>query len=131
MGYSFYVCKKCGEVNSESDGGAHQIKCTRKPMSKENRKKLEKAIIDEFGDDYFISERHLCYFDSFWKAFDFWEKYKEDETKKDECQQKADYVKLFLWHGQYGETKSLDEWKGPKQTEEDIKTAKKIRMTLR
>lgn len=130
MGFQFYVCEKCGEVHCESDLGKHQDECKNSLMGEEDKKKLEKAIKKEFGDDYYISERHLCYFNSFWDAFDFWQKNYENNDKKDECKNNADYVKLFLWHGHYGPTKSLSEWNGPKQSKSDIKTMKKIGMIL-
>ncbi len=117
MGFGFYVCKRCGQVNSESDLGAHQDGCEKKKMGKAEIKERKKAIKKEFGDAT-IGMKMMAYFNSFWEAFDYWlEHYKEPETE--EYKKNLAYVKLFL---------SGSEWVAPKQTEADIKTAKTVHM---
>lgn len=64
--------QNCGQINCRSDLGKHQDNCKNESMDKDKIAEIEKAIDDEFGDNYAISQKHLCYFNTFYQAVDLW-----------------------------------------------------------
>lgn len=95
MGFSFYVCNKCGQVNSESDLGHHQNNCKRDLMSKEDIIIIEEWVNKEFGQ-YRISQRFLKDFHKFWNAFDYLLEHR-NESNSETYLNNLKFVKSFLW----------------------------------
>ena len=93
-------------------------------MDKKKIKEIEEAISDEFGDNYAISQKHLCYFNTFYQAVDFWSKNydKPNVTKTKKFKDKVNFIKSFFYSGNY----SMDKWVPTKQSKYDKKTAREL-----
>lgn len=121
MGFSFYVCNKCGQINSESDMGAHENKCERPKKSKKYINKLKEDIENEFGD-HCISMWIFTFFDTFWKAVDFW--VDNRGTNSEEMDNSLKTIKTLLYSGNYTNYPKIK----LKQSKKDYESTKKAYM---
>lgn len=121
MGFTFYVCDKCGQVNSESDLGSHEEECTEPKCADEFKKKLRKDINDTFKGG-FISRRIFSYWFTFWNNFDYWSENRDstDIKIRNKSDKAVAIVKNFLHGGDYPDFKIMKQSKDDKSKAQQL-----------
>lgn len=121
MGFEFYLCHECLQINCTSDGGDHKCKPKRKKDKQKYIDQLEADMCVEFGT-YYLSEKHLGYFHTFYDAVDWWQK-NRDKKETEEYKDKTNLIKSFFYGCDY---QNNDIKMTIKQSSKDIKEAIKV-----
>ena len=98
MGFSLYVCEKCGIVACESDLGDHgeKVKCPAEHDVKESKRK--RRLLKKYWGDSSVRMIFLSYWDSFWNVVDSLLDNEYDGDDADKLH-KIKFVNSFMYGG--------------------------------